>query len=108
MDLRKFPRIKAKIAAEVNNKQAMLENVSKNGIKMKMWSDDVPRGRNVEVTFRSGTHTINLKGEVRWCMRDKYSFQDLKEVGLYIEDAPQEYYQFIDSLSTGKTAAARM
>lgn len=106
MEQRKFPRMKTKIAAEVNNSQAVLENVSKQGLKMILWSHAVPENRDISVMFAVGEKKINLKGEIRWCMRDKYSIQDLKVVGLYIENAPEEYHQFVDSLSARKDSQA--
>ncbi|MCK5057506.1 MAG: PilZ domain-containing protein [Candidatus Aminicenantes bacterium] len=108
MDQRKFPRIKTKIAAEVNNRQALLENISRKGIKIKLWSDAVPTTCDMMVTFTVGEQTINLKGEIRWCRREKNSFQDLKEMGLYLEDAPEEYYKFVDALSNRRESAVRI
>lgn len=100
MEQRKYPRIKTRIAAEINNRQALLENVSREGVKIKLWADAVPRNRDVELAFQVGKQSFNLKGVIRWCKRDKYSLQDLKELGLHLAEPPEEYYQFIDTLST--------
>jgi hypothetical protein len=108
MEHRKFPRMKTNIIAEVNKRQALLENVSRQGIKMKLWSDAVPETHDVEVTFTVGKQTINLKGIIRWSLRDRHSFQDLKIMGVYIEDAPEEYYRFIDTLFPWNESAVRI
>jgi len=108
MEQRKFPRMKTSIAAEVNDKQAVLEDVSRQGIKVKLWADAVPENPDVAVAFKVGEKSINLKGEIRWCMKDRYSFQDLKVMGVYIEDAPEEYHQFINTFFTWNESAARI
>ncbi|MCI0471558.1 MAG: PilZ domain-containing protein [Candidatus Aminicenantes bacterium] len=108
MDQRKYPRLKTKMMAEINNNQAFLENVSREGIKMKIWSDAVPRTRDVEIALSVGKQTINLRGIVCWCKRDKNSYQDLKEVGLYLQEPPDEYYRFIDSLSNQRAQTVQI
>jgi hypothetical protein len=108
MDQRKYPRLKTKMMVEINDSQALLENVSREGIKMKIWSDAVPRTRDVEFELNLGKQTINLRGVICWCKRDKNSYQDLKEVGLYLEEPPEEYYQFIDTLSNQRSQAIQM
>jgi hypothetical protein len=99
MEQRKYPRIKTRIVAEINDSQALLENVSREGVKIKLWADAVPKNQDVEVAFKVGKQSINLKGVIRWCRRDKYSLQDLKELGLHLAEPPEEYYQFIDTIS---------
>lgn len=105
MEQRKYPRVKTRIVAKVNDSQALLENVSKQGIKMKLWSEAVPQTPEVEVAFTVGKQRIKINGSVRWCRRAKYSFQDLKEMGLYLENPPQDYIELIDSLSTSGESA---
>lgn len=106
MDQRKYPRFKTKMAVEVNDRQGLLENVSKEGVKVKLMADSIPKDPNVNVEFKVNSHTFNLKGVVRWCRRDKYSFQNCKELGLLLEEPPDHYHQFVDSLSTGRIPAA--
>jgi hypothetical protein len=94
--------------AEVNSKQAILENISREGIKVKLWADAVPQDQDVEIVFNVGKKSMKLKGVVCWCKRDKYSFQDLKEMGLLLENPPEEYFEFIDTLSPNRGAALRI
>ena len=108
MDKRKYPRFKTQMAAEVNSKQGLLENVSKEGIKVKLWSEAVPKTRDVKVEFKVGKQVFNLNGVVRWCRRDKFSFQDLKEIGLSLEEPSEEFFQFVDSLSSQRMPTMRL
>ncbi|MCK4766473.1 MAG: PilZ domain-containing protein [Candidatus Aminicenantes bacterium] len=106
MDQRKHPRFKTKMAVEVNDRQGLLENVSKEGVRVKLMANSIPKNTNVNVAFKVNGYSFKLKGIVRWCRRDKFSFQDCKELGLLLEEPPDHYHQFVETLSSEGVPAA--
>lgn len=104
MDKRKYPRIKTRMLAAVNSKQGLLENVSREGVKLKLMADAVPQSQEVDVEFEIGEKVFKLRGIVRWCRRDKFSFQNLREVGLSLVEPPPEFYDFVDTLAPNHRA----
>jgi hypothetical protein len=51
----------------------------------------------VDITLQLNNQTFNLKGYTRW-ISQKVTTQQLYEIGVTIEEASQEYYQFLDQL----------
>ncbi len=108
MEKRKHPRIKTKLAAEFNNREALVENISLEGVKMKCWADAVPNQDDVNVSFTVGEQIINLEGVVRWCRKDRYSLQDLREFGVSLRNPPAEFYRFVELLDNQRVPAVML
>ena len=83
---------------KIDSRPAILMDISKEGIKLS--SAIVPTTPEVNIEIKEDNQVFKLKGKVRWITR-KVSFQNLKEIGIFIEEAPIEYYQYIDKLSAG-------
>ena len=96
MEKRKVKRIKKRIMVKINNRPAILIDISKGGIKLS--SAIVPSKPEVSIEIRDDNQVFNLRGRIRWITRT-ISFQNLKEIGIIIDDAPEEYHQYVDKLS---------
>lgn len=95
MDKRKSRRIKKRLLAKINNQASILSDVSNNGLKLSTAS--IPSSRAVDIILQADKQTFNIKGYTRWVSR-KVSAQKLYDIGVTIEEAPEEYYEFINKL----------
>ncbi|MCK5058403.1 MAG: PilZ domain-containing protein [Candidatus Aminicenantes bacterium] len=95
MDKRKDRRIKKRLMAKINDHSSILVDISRNGFKFSTAA--IPKNRNVNITLQVNNQTFNLKGYTRW-ISQKVTTQQLYEIGVTIEEASQEYYQFLDQL----------
>jgi uncharacterized Zn finger protein (UPF0148 family) len=95
IDRREDKRINLKMTAKINNEVAMLFNISRSGIMLS--TPIIPTIPTVHLTLQAGEQTFNIKGIIRWVSR-KRSISNLKDIGISIVDAPQEYYAFLNEL----------
>ncbi len=92
---RKSKRIKKNIMLKINHELGLLSDISGDGIRLS--TTKVPTNPNVQIKLKIDEHTFDLKGIIRW-QKKKPSFSNMKEIGVSIEDAPEEYYRLLDEL----------
>ena len=94
VEKRKWKRIKTRLLAKIGDKSGILSDVSDNGIQIS--TNSIPEKKRVSIVFKWEEQTITIQGVIQW-IRRKYSFQNSLQIGCLIEDAPQEYYDFVKS-----------
>ena len=94
VEKRKWKRIKTRLLVKINDKSGILSDVSENG--MQISTNIIPEKKLVSIVFNWGEQTINLQGAIQWVQR-KYSFQNSLQIGCFIKEAPQEFYDFVKS-----------
>jgi hypothetical protein len=98
MEKRKSTRVRKRVMLDINNKPAILVDISKNGVRVSTGMP--PTTRRVKIIIRVDEQTFDLNGTVRWVKR-KVALQKLYDMGLSIEGAPEGFDKFIDKLKTG-------
>ncbi|MBN2347147.1 MAG: PilZ domain-containing protein [Candidatus Aminicenantes bacterium] len=92
MEKRKEMRIKKRILSSLEDKPAIVVDISRSGIKISM--NRPPQSQNVDVKLQIGGKVITLKGDVRWITR-MVSTHSSNQIGIAIREAPPEYYQML-------------
>ncbi len=92
MEKRKEMRIKKRILSSLEDKPAIVVDISQNGIKISM--NRPPKTQNVDIRLQVGGKVIILKGDIRWINR-MVSTQASSNIGIAIREAPPEYYQLL-------------
>jgi hypothetical protein len=92
MEKRKEMRIKRRILSSLEDKPAIIVDMSQSGIKISM--NRPPRNQSVDIKLQIGNKVITLKGDVRWITR-MVSSQSSNNIGIAIREAPEEYYQLL-------------
>ena len=93
MEKRKEMRIKKRILSSLEDKPAIIVDMSQGGIKISM--NRPPRNQSVDIKLQIGNNkVITLKGDVRWITR-MASRQSSSDIGIAIREAPEEYYQLL-------------
>ncbi len=92
MEKRKEMRIKKRILSSLEDKPAIIVDISHGGIKISM--NRPPRNQNVDVKLQVGDKVIILKGDVRWITR-MVSSRSNNQIGIAIREAPPEYYELL-------------
>jgi len=95
MEKRKEIRKKKRIMVKLDQSSAILVDISKDGLRVS--SGVAPVHRKVNIELNNESQNLNLEGSVRWIKR-KVALQKLYDIGIAIVNAPDSYYQFIDSL----------
>lgn len=95
MEKRKTSRKKKRIMVKLDQTSAILVDISRTGIRVS--SGVAPSHRNVNIELNNEQKPLNLKGDIRWIKR-KVALQKLYDIGISIVEAPDDYYQFIDTL----------
>ncbi|MFH2108091.1 MAG: PilZ domain-containing protein [Chrysiogenia bacterium] len=92
MEKRKELRIRKRILSSLEEKPAIVVDMSLSGIKISM--SRPPRTQTVDIKLQVGEKVINLKGDVRWITR-MVSNQVSNNIGIVIREAPPEYYEML-------------
>jgi hypothetical protein len=95
MDKRREERVKKRVVVKLNDKPSILEDISKNGIKLT--AAHIPPSRYVDITIEAGEEKLALRGYIRWIKR-QITFHSPKKIGLSLIDVPDEYYTFLETL----------
>jgi hypothetical protein len=95
MEKRKAIRKKKRIMVKLDQASAILVDISRNGIRVS--SGIAPSRRKVEIELNNERQNLKLQGDIRWIKR-KVALQKLYDIGISIIKAPDDYYQFIDTL----------
>jgi len=94
MEKRKEMRIKRRVLSSLEDKPAIVVDMSQGGIKISM--SRPPRNQSVDIKLQFGNKVITLKGDVRWITR-VVSRQSSNNIGIAIREAPEEYYQLLSA-----------
>lgn len=92
MEKRKEMRIKKRVLSSLEDKPAIIVDMSQGGIQISM--NRPPRNQSVDIKLQIGNKVITLKGDVRWITR-MVSSQSSNNIGIAIREAPEEYYQLL-------------
>jgi len=95
MDKRKDKRIKKRLMAKINNKVAILVDISRTGFKVS--TAVLPPNRNVDITVQAGNQIFDLKGYTCW-INQKITAPRMYDMGISIKEASTEYYQFLEGI----------
>jgi hypothetical protein len=92
MEKRREMRIKKRMLSSLEDKPAIIVDISKGGIKISM--NRPPKSQNVDIKLQIGGKVIVLKGDVRWISR-MVSTHASNNIGIAIREAPPEYYELL-------------
>jgi hypothetical protein len=96
VEKRKEKRVKKRILTSVEERPAIIVDISQSGIQISMSS--TPKNQLVSIKLQIGAKVINLQGDIRW-INKTISSQNSSNIGIAIRDAPAEYIQLL----TGNT-----
>ena len=82
---------------KLDQASAILVDISKNGIRVS--SGTAPNHRKIRIELNNESQNLTLQGDVRWIKR-KVALQKLYDIGISIVEAPDDYYQFIETLQS--------
>jgi hypothetical protein len=94
MEKRREMRIKKRVLSSLEDKPAIIVDMSEGGIKISM--NRPPSNQNVDIKLQFGGKVITLKGDVRWIARMPGN-QSSNNIGIAIREAPPEYYQMLSA-----------
>ena len=93
MEKRKQKRFKTRQIAKICGKLGVVNDVSDSGIKISTALS--PKIRKIDISFETNNGgNIEVMGIIQW-VKWKKKLQSLNQMGVYIEDAPSEYLQFV-------------
>jgi PilZ domain len=92
MEKRKEVRIKKRMLSSLEEKPAIIVDMSLSGIKISM--NRPPQSQTVDIKLQVGGKVINLKGDIRWISK-MASNQAANNIGIIIREAPPEYYEML-------------
>jgi hypothetical protein len=92
MEKRKELRVKKRALSSLEDKPAIIVDMSQCGIQISM--NRPPRSQNVIIKLQVDGKVITIKGDVRWIGRTASS-PSASHVGIAIREAPDEYYQML-------------
>jgi len=93
MDKRKEKRVKKRMLSSLEERPAIIVNISQSGIQIAMSS--TPKNQRVAIKLQIGGKVINLQGDVRWINKTMTS-QNANNIGITILEAPPEYLQLLE------------
>lgn len=92
MEKRKEKRVKKRILSSLEERPAIIVDISQNGIQISMSS--TPKNQAVSIKLQIGGKVIDLQGDVRW-INKTISSQNSSNIGIAIHEAPAEYLQLV-------------
>jgi SH3-like domain-containing protein len=92
MEKRKEKRVRKRILSSLEERPAIIVDISQNGIQISMSS--TPKNQAVSIKLQIGGKVIDLQGNVRW-INKTMSSQNSSNIGIAIHDAPAEYLQLL-------------
>jgi S1-C subfamily serine protease len=94
MEKRKEKRVKKRMLSSLEERPAIIVDISQGGIQISMSS--TPKNQLVAIKLQIGGKVIDLRGDVRWINRT-ISSQNSSNIGIAIHEAPDEYLQLFES-----------
>jgi len=95
MEKRSAVRKRKRFVLKMNDKPAVLLDISKTGLKLS--AAFVPASRHVEISISYNGKSFHLKGNIRW-VRRSLSLQSPKDLGIRIVEASEEYLKFVENI----------
>ena len=95
MERRESKRIKRRSILKINNSPAILLDFSRKGISFSM--NKAPITRGIDILFNIADQTFEIKAITCW-IKQKIALSKSFNIGAFIKEAPEEYYQFVDNL----------
>jgi hypothetical protein len=92
MEKRKEIRVKKRMLSNLEDKPAIVVDISLSGIKISM--NRPPKSQDVEIKLQLGAKVITVKGDVRWITRT-VSTRVTNDIGIAIREAPPDYYELV-------------
>jgi hypothetical protein len=99
LEKRKEKRVKKRILTSVEERPAIVVDISQSGIQISMSS--TPKNQLVSIKLQIGGKVINMQGDIRWINKTITS-QNSSNIGIAIRDAPAEYIQLLTGNSSIK------
>jgi hypothetical protein len=93
MEKRKEKRVKKRMLSSLEERPAIIVNISQNGIQISMSSK--PKNQQVSIKLQIGDKVIDLKGDVRWINKTMFN-QNSSNIGIAIKEPPAEYLEFLE------------
>lgn len=93
MERRKSERIRKRYSVSLNGNQAIVDNLSNDGIRLT--TSIVPTERKVNITFQVNDQSFDVSGVVLWAKK-LVSVYKQYQLGISLTNATYEYYQLID------------
>lgn len=93
MEKRKEKRVKKRILSSLEERPAIIVDISESGIQISMSS--TPKNQRVAIKLQIGGKVIDLQGDVRWINKTT-SNQNTSNIGITIHGAPAEYLQLLE------------
>jgi hypothetical protein len=93
MEKRKEKRVRKRIISSLEERPAIILDISQSGIQISMSSK--PKNQLVSIKLQIGGKVIDLHGNVRW-INKIISGQNSSNIGIAIHDAPAEYLQLLE------------
>jgi SH3-like domain-containing protein len=94
MEKRKETRVKKRILSSLEERPAIIVDISQSGIQISMSSK--PKNQSVSIKLQIGGRVIDLEGDIRW-INKTISSQNSSNIGIAIHKAPAEYLQLLES-----------
>lgn len=92
MEKRKETRVRKRMLSSLEERPAIIVDISQNGIQISMSSK--PKNQRVSIKLQIGGKVINLQGDVRWINKTMAN-QSSSNIGIAIHEAPAEYLQLL-------------
>ncbi len=92
---REYKRIKKQSLVRLNDKMALLIDISEGG--MLLGTYELPADPEVNIEIKIRENSFKLKGIIRW-IREKDSFSGLHSVGIMLKDQPEKFRKLMHSI----------
>ena len=92
MEKRKEKRVKKRMLSSLEERPAIIVDISQSGIQISMSSK--PKNQSVSIKLQIGGKVIDLQGNVRWINKTMFN-QTSSNIGIAINDPPAEYLQLL-------------
>ena len=93
MEKRKEKRVKKRMLSSLEERPAIVVDISQSGIQISMSS--TPKNQRVAIKLQIGGKVIDLQGDIRW-INKTISTQNSSNIGIAIHEAPAEYLQLLE------------
>jgi hypothetical protein len=93
MEKRKEIRVKKRILSSMEERPAIIVDISQSGIQISMSS--TPKNQAVSIKLQIAGKVFDLQGDVRW-INKTISNHNSTNIGIAIHDAPVEYLQMLE------------
>jgi hypothetical protein len=97
MEKRQSKRFKTRQIAKICGKLGVINDVSDKGIQISTAFS--PKNRKIDISFELYGQMVEIMGIIQW-IKMKQKLQSLNQLGIFIQDAPSEFFRFVNELET--------